>query len=241
VDFRKHQATIMKKLLPAKVILSLCSILSMGLSSCGSYETVSAPTQSQSVPVNKGVRSVSGKPNLHVPARMGILSSARFPMHSLSSDDLKLLQQSDISSIIPINTYVDSGRRYQLNDMLHRRAEIIDSTRFLGLDVILLCDESVSATSKQVAPPLQWFSLGIVNPESHKTQAQLDAVMIDARTGFIYGAVGDAGTSNGMALTFLESEFVKQSGESRASDSARKQLIKRFPAFWENVKRQHKR
>jgi hypothetical protein len=44
-----------------------------------------------------------------------------------------------------------------------------------------------------------------------------------------------------MALTFLESEFVKQSGESRASDSARKQLIKRFPAFWENVKHQHKR
>jgi hypothetical protein len=67
----------------------------------------------------QGRHNVSGKPNLHVPARMGILSSARFPMHSLLSDDLKLLQQSDISSIIPINTYVDSGHRYQFNHMLH--------------------------------------------------------------------------------------------------------------------------
>lgn len=213
----------------------------MGLSSCGSYETVSAPARSQSVPVNKGVRSVSGKPNLHVPARMGILTSSRFPMSALDPKDVQHLQQADISSIIPINTYVESGRRYQLNDMLHRRAEIIENTRFLGLDVILLCDQSVTASSKQAAPPLQWFSLGIVNPETHKTQAQLDAVLIDARTGYIYGAVGDAGTSNGFALTVLEGEFVKDSGESRASDDARKQLIKRFPAFWESVKRQYKR
>jgi hypothetical protein len=58
-----------------------------------------------------------------------------------------------------------------------------------------------------------------------------DVVMIDARTGFIYGAVGDTGTSYGVALTLLESEFVKQSGKSRATDSARKQLVKRYPAF----------
>ena len=60
--------------------------------------------------------------------------------------------------------------------------------------------------------------------------------MIDARTGFIYGSVGDTGTSYGVALTLLESEVVKQSGKSRATDSARKQLIKRFPAFLRELK-----
>ncbi|HBE22607.1 MAG TPA: hypothetical protein DDW21_04015 [Verrucomicrobiales bacterium] len=157
------------------------------------------------MPITKGVRSVSGKPNLHVPARMGILSSARFPMHSLSSDDLNFCNNLTFHQLfqsIPMSIV----------------GVVINST--------ICC-----ITSKQVASPLLYFSLGIVNPESHKTQAQLDAVMIDARTGFIYGAVGDTGTSYGVALTLLESEFVKQSGKSRATDSARKKLVKRFPAF----------
>jgi hypothetical protein len=184
---------------------------------------------------------VSGKPNLHVPARLGILTSSRFDASSITDKELKSLQQSGITSIIPINTYAGDSHRYQMTDLMYQRAQIIDNTKFLNLDLILLCDQSSSKDTQQHLPPLQYLSLGIVNPESTKANVQLDAVLMDARTGFIYGTIGDAGKSTAVSLTIFDAEATANAGEKRASNKAKQQLITRFPAFWNNVKKQYQK
>jgi hypothetical protein len=180
---------------------------------------------------------VSGKPALHTPARIGVLTTARFKQGALTDDELKQLQAPGIRSIMPVNTYVgDEGHLWNMADLMRQRAMIINNTRFLDLDLILLCDETVNVETRQHIEPLQWFSLGILNPESTRTRTQLDAAMMDARTGFIYGVIGDEGKGASHSLTFLEAEAVKEAGKNRASSSARKQLVGRFPAFWTKVK-----
>lgn len=236
-----HEFKIMKTINSSHLRLIGAALLTLALSSCGSYETVSSPNGPQSVPSLKGVRGVSGKPNLHVPARLGILTSSRFDASSITDKELKSLQQSGITSIIPINTYAGDSHRYQMTDLMYQRAQIIDNTKFLNLDLILLCDQSSSKDTQQHLPPLQYLSLGIVNPESTKANVQLDAVLMDARTGFIYGTIGDAGKSTAVSLTFLEAEAAADAGQRRASSRAKQQLITRFPAFWESVKKQYKK
>jgi hypothetical protein len=64
---------------------------------------------------------------------------------------------------------------------------------------------------------------------------------MDARTGFIYGTIGDAGKSTAVSLTIFDAEATANAGEKRASNKAKQQLITRFPAFWNNVKKQYQK
>ncbi len=214
-------------------------IVSLALSACGSYESVSSPSSSPAVPQIKGVPAVSGKPNLRVPARMGIVTSTRFGQSSLNPDDVSKLQQQGITAVIPVNGYIDQSKCYSMADLMYQRAQIIKNTKFLNLDVILLCDENFTSDTSDHLPFLQPLSLGMVNPATKHTQVQANAALMDARTGYIYGAIGGFSKSNSHSLTFIEAEAFSDAGKNRASRDAKKELTQKFPAFWENVKKRH--
>lgn len=214
-------------------------LVSLAISACGSYESVSSPGQNQSVPQLKGVEAVSGRPNLHVPARMGIVTSSRFRQASLKPEDVASLQQQGITTVIPVNGYIDQSKCYSMPDLMYQRAQIIKNTKFLNLDLILLCDENSDEDTSNHLPILQPLSLGIINPATKSTQVQVDAALMDARTGYIYGALGGSSKSNTHSLTFIEAEAFADAGKNRASRDAKKQLVQKFPTFWESVKKRH--
>ena len=179
---------------------------------------------------------MKGYPDLRLPARMGILTSQGFRGASLGQKEIARLQQSGISSVLSVDSYVTGDVTGGMADMMRGRARIIEDTRHLDLDIILLCDQTSHQENREHMPPLQILSLGMVNPESTSTRTQLDVVLMDARNGYIYGAIGDESTGSSLSLTFLEAEMVRDAGEKRAAVGAKKRLFERFPAFWEGVK-----
>lgn len=231
-----YMKTIPNKKLATRLLPCL---VSLALSACGSYESISSPGTSQSVPQLKGVESVSGRPNLHVPARMGVVTTSRFRQSSLKPEDVAKLQQQGITSVIPVNGYIDQSKCYSMPDLMYQRAQIIKNTKFLNLDLILLCDENSDEDTSNHLPILQPLSLGIINPATKSTQVQVDAALMDARTGYIYGALGGNSKSNTHSLTFIEAEAFSDAGKNRASRDAKKQLAEKFPTFWDSVKRRH--
>lgn len=208
------------------------------LASCGSYQHVSE-VSSQSVPDFQQYPKVSGRPALRVPARMGILTTSRF-RDALAGDQLAKLQAPGIRTVMPVNAYVTGDEKlWRLSDLLYQRSKIISETRLLELDLILLCDQTEDTQTRDHVPPLSWLSLGMINPQSTKVHTQLDVALMDARTGYVYGVIGDEGKGSSHSLTFLEADAVKETGRIRAGNSAKTQLTSRFPAFWQAVRQRY--
>lgn len=214
--------------------LALATVFLLG--ACNTYDHVTSYSPSQNVPTEKGLKTMRGYPDLRLPARMGILTSRGFRGASLGQKEIARLQQSGIHSVLSVDSYVSDEVTDGMADMMRGRARIIEETRHLDLDIILLCDQTSHRENRQHMPPLQILSLGIVNPESTSTRTQLDVVLMDARNGYIYGAIGDESTGSSVSLTFLEAEIVQDAGEKRAAVGAKRRLFERFPAFWEGVK-----
>lgn len=65
--------------------------------------------------------------------------------------------------------------------MIAKRAKLIHDTRFLGLDLILICDQE---TDSDRTPSLVGIAtLGIVDAGMRKQNTQLTVLCMDARTG----------------------------------------------------------
>lgn len=233
---RRNGRTTMKTNHHRIVTPCLALATSILLGACNTYDHVSSYTSSQNVPAAKGAKAMKGYPDLRLPARMGILTSRGFRGASLGKNEIAKLQQSGISSVLSVDAYVNNEVTGDMAEMMQGRARIIEDTRHLDLDIILLCDQTSHRENRQHMPPLQILSLGMVNPESTSTRTQLDVVLMDARNGYIYGAIGDESTGSSLSLTFLEAEMVQDAGEQRAATGAKKKLFERFPAFWEGVK-----
>lgn len=72
--------------------------------------------------------------------------------------------------------------------MIAKRAKLIHDTRFLGLDLILICDQE---TDSDRTPSLVGIAtLGIVDAGMRKQNTQLTVLCMDARTGYVYGVMG---------------------------------------------------
>ncbi|NJM36432.1 MAG: hypothetical protein HC845_00330 [Akkermansiaceae bacterium] len=203
------------------------------LASCGDYATTIPSTPQQTLSQMPGFPTISGRPNLRTPSAIGILTTGRTDAMDFGNTNIDLTKSGNIRSMQSINAMVSSGDYHQLNDVLTKRAKLIHDTKFLGLDIILVCDQ-MTDTSRDLSP-VQLVTLGLLDLGTRKQNTKLTVLCMDARTGYIYGVMGQQEDGNVVKLTLVESNLFGDPNRSRLVTTTRRDAVKQFPAFWNQV------
>jgi len=181
----------------------------------------------------QGYPALSGKPALKVPAKIGVLTTRRTDSIDFGDAAAEAMKSGNIRSMQPINSFVSERDYYQLSDVLAKRAKLIHDTRFLGLDVILVCDQE---TSSDHSPSLIGIAtLGIVDAGMRKQNTRLTVVCIDARTGYVYGAMGREEDGRTPRLALFHADAFGDPKRSHLVQTTRREAVSGFPKFWSEV------
>lgn len=180
-----------------------------------------------------GYPTLSGKPNLRTPSAIGIFFTGRTDALDFGKNQPDLTKSNTIRSIQPINSIVSKSDYYQLNDVLSKRAKLIHDTRFLGLDVIIVCDQMTDTANSFSL--VQAATLGIVDLSMKQQNTQLTLLCMDARTGYIYGTMGQQEDGRTPKLSIFDANVFGDPERSHLVNTTRRDAVKQFPAFWDQV------
>lgn len=216
-----------------KLITKLPYLLCLLVASCGNYEMTTPITPSQEISKMSGVPAVSGKPDLRTPARIGMVTTQRTNSLDFSKATDKLKTEGSIKSFQPVDPFISQGEYYQLNDVLSKRAKLIQDTKFLGLDVLLVCDQQTQTDSSPSL--LGVLTLGILDAGMRKQDTQLTVLCMDARTGYVYGAMGRQEDGHTANLSVLWSDDLGDSDRSHLVQTTRREAVEEFPKFWKQI------
>ncbi len=203
------------------------------LASCGDY-TMSTPRTSQQEMLRMtGYPTLSGRPALRTPASIGILTTGRTEAMNFGDAGSDLTKSGKIRSMQSINAIIPADDYYQLNDVLAKRAKLIHEAKFLGLDVILVCDQ-MTDTSRNMSL-IQAATLGIVDLGPRKQNTQLTVLCMDARTGYIYDVMGQQEDGLTAKLSLFEANLLGDPNRSGLVTTTRRDTVKQFSTFWNQV------
>lgn len=180
-----------------------------------------------------GYAALSGRPALRTPAAIGIFTTGRTDALDFGKGTDDLMKSGNIRSMQSINAIVSSGNYYQLSDVLAKRAKLLQEAKFLGLDVILVCDQ-MTDTSDNFSL-VQAATLGIVDLGLKKQNTQLTVLCMDARTGYIYGTMGQQEDGRAPRLAIFDNNVFGDPKRSYLVSTTRRDAVKQFPAFWNQV------
>ncbi len=204
------------------------------LASCGDYSTTTPVSSQQSISRVSGYPGLSGKPALHTPAAIGIMTTSRTDTLDFSEAGKILQSEGSIRSMQSIQAFVSNDDFYQLQDVLAKRAKLLHDTKFLGLDVILICDQMTKTSDN--ASLVQVATLGILDLDMKKQNTQLTVLCMDARTGYIYGTMGQQEDGRAGKLSIFDQNVFGDQKRSHLVRTTRRDAVKQFPEFWHQVK-----
>ena len=203
------------------------------LASCGNYQMTTPMTASQEVSKMSGFPALSGKPALRTPANIGVITTGRTDALDFASVSGDIKAGGSIRSIQPIDAFIPGREYHQLSDVLAKRAKLIHDTRFLGLDVILVCDQE---TRRDRSPSLLGVAtLGILDAGFRKQDSQLTVLCMDARTGYVYGVMGRQENGHAPRLALFHADVFGNADRSHVAQTTRREAVRHFPQFWAEV------
>ncbi len=177
--------------------------------------------------------ALSGRPALRTPTRIGVLSTGRTDTLDFSSVAGGIQPGGSIASITPIDAFIPNREYHQLSDVLAKRAKLLHDARFLGLDVIVVCDQQ---SQRDRTPSLLGVAtLGIFDAGLRKQNSQLTVLCMDARTGYIYGVMGQQEHGRAPRLALFQADVFGDADRSHVAQTTRRQAVEQFPQFWEEV------
>lgn len=196
-------------------------------------------TSRQDVVQMSGYPKLSGRPQLRSPSTIGVLTTRRTDAIEFTNGGQGGGASRNIRAIYPIQSFCGHSSYYQMSDVLANRAKIIQDAKFLGLDVIVVCDQE---TQKDDDFSLsQIVTLGLVDLSMKKQQTKLTVLAMDARTGYIYGVMGREKDGRAGRLALVGSDMLGDPARSHVVKTARNDAIQQFPAFWDQVVAQYQR
>lgn len=201
--------------------------------SCGDYQMTTPVTSGQEMSRMQGYSTPSGRPALRTPSAIGVLTTGRTDALDFGSTGARLQESGNIRSMQAINAFVSGNDYYQINDVLSKRAKLIHDTKFLGLDVILVCDQQTDQDRNLSLT--QFATLGILDVRLQKQNTQLTVLCMDARTGYVYGVMGQQEDGRAPRLAVFDTNVLGDPNRSYLVGTTRRDAVKQFPEFWNQI------
>ena len=104
----------------------------------------------------------------------------------------------------------------------------------LQADAILIYTVDTEFHDNEVIPPLTTLSLGLAPNKKYKITSTASAILMDTKTGYIYGALEEGDVRNGFTIAWGSGNAIDAS-RRKAERAAFEKLFVSFDPFWKRI------
>lgn len=140
------------------------------------------------------------------------------------SDIDTLMRLPGIEGVVTLN-------RLLLPKHLNSDLDIREAAAKLQADAILLYTVETEFRDKDVIPPLTVLSLSLLSTKHYRINAVTSAILMDTKTGYIYGALEEESDNQGMSFIFDGSDGARR----KAERSSFEKVLASFAPFWRRI------
>lgn len=228
------------KLIPAFVT----SALILNLASCAPYTTPGRPADMSTFTNPKVKKAYVARPAIRFPANIAVVRVQESGYHSdnvkgygsgaysvVTTRDIEKASDAENLQKLPGIEGVVTLNRLMLPQSLNTDEDLREAAARLQADAILLYTVSTQFRNDNVVPPLTALSLGILSVNKYEVSSSASAVLMDVRTGYIYGALEEGNDRSGGSFIFDGSDCIRKNAERAAFEK----LLVSFDPFWRKI------
>lgn len=231
--------------------LAICVSLAL-LSSCASYVTPGGPADLTTFTNPSIKEAFTAEPAIHFPANLAVVRVQESGYRSYRSqgygegaysvvttrdieteDDLQAL--ADLPGIADVVTL----NRLLIPHDLKSDLALRTAAARLHADAILIYTLDTNFNDGKIIDPLTTLTLGLAPNKHYKINAVASAVLIDTRTGYVYGALEELDSRSGLTIAWGSDQAIDNACK-KAEREALNKLLAAFPPFWAKVYQRHR-
>lgn len=233
--------------------LLLASASALLFSSCASYVTPGRKADLATFTDPRVKKAFVARPTMQFPANIALVHVQASGYRSESAEgvgsgaysvvttrDIETDKDIDSISKLPGISGVVTLNRILLPTKLASDLDLREAAAKLQTDAILIYTIDTEFRDNDVIPPLTALSLGFAPNKQYKINSSAAAILMDTKTGYIYGALEENELRSGLTLPLLSSRAM-ESARKKAERAAFEKMLSSFGPFWNRVySRYHK-
>lgn len=221
--------------------LIIASFAGLLLCSCETY--VTPENEGDLSPVNLNTKSaITGKPAITFPASIALVRVQGNSSNGNESDGYNVVTTRELETDQDFNTIskmpgiagVVSMNNLLLPSSAATQVDLREAAAKLHANALLVYTVNSDTHDNDVAAPLTLFTLGLAPNQTHKATSSASAILMDTKTGFIYGALEEKATRGGLSTSW-DNENASDATRREAEREAFEKLVGDFGPFWKQV------
>jgi hypothetical protein len=217
------------------------------LCSCASYITPGRQADLSTFTDPRIKKAFGARPAIKFPANLAIVriqepgyrsESARGvgsgAYSVVTTRDIETQQDLDAISKLQGVAGVVTLNRLLLPKSLSSDLDLRESAAKLQADAILIYTLATEFSDNDVIAPLTTLTLGLAPNKRYKIQSTASAILMDTKTGYIYGAIEEGDSRSGFTIAWGSSNAI-DAARKKAERAAFDKLLASFPPFWTRI------
>lgn len=152
----------------------------------------------------------------------------------VSSSDVETERDIDTISKLPGVAGVARLNRLLLPKALVSDLDLREAAAKLQAEAVLVYTVSTEFSNNDVIAPLTTLTLGLAPNQRYKIHSTASAILMDTKTGYIYGALEEGDARSGLTIAWGSSSAIEAS-RRKAERAAFEKLLASFSPFWARI------
>jgi len=235
----------------SRQILLLPAFSALLLSACASYVTPGRQADFSTFTDPKVKKAYVAKPAIRFPATLAVVrvQASGYTSEStkgygagaysvVSTHDVETPADMDSIVKLPGIANVVTLNRLLLPNNLSSDLDLREAAAKLQTDAIVIYTIATEFSDNEVIPPLTTITLGLAPNKQYKINATASAIVMDTKTGYIYGALEEDDKRAGLTIAWGGSDAIEAS-RRKSERAAFEKLLASFGPFWGRVKQRY--
>lgn len=219
----------------------------MLLGSCATYVTPGRQANLATFTDPRLKKAFEARPAIRFPANLALVRIQDTGYRSESAQGVgagaySVVTKRDIETEADIDTLSKLpgvGGVVALNRLLLPRSlssdlDLREAAARLQTDAIIIYTIETEFTDNNVIAPLTTLSLGLFPNKHYKIASTASAILMDTRTGYIYGALEEGDSRSGLTIAWGSGNAI-EAARRKAERAAFEKLLASFDPFWRRI------
>ena len=214
------------------------------LSSCATYVTPGRPADLSVMTNPKVKKAFEARPAIQFPANLALARVQESGYRSesvqgvgsgaysvVTTRDIETDKDLDTLSKLPGIAGVVTLNRLLVPKALSSDLDLREAAAKLHTEAIVVYTIATEFSDREIIAPLTTLSLGLAPNHRYKINSTASAILMDTKTGYIYGAIEEGEARSGLTIAWGGSDAI-EAARKKAERAAFEKLLTSFQPFW---------
>jgi hypothetical protein len=225
----------------------LAPLAAVLLSSCATYVTPGRQANLSTFTDPHVKKAFEARPAIRFPANLALVRVQESGYQSestrgmgtgaysvVTSRDVETEKDIDAISKLHGIAGVVTLNRLLLPKSFSSDLDLREAAAKLQTDAIVIYTIATEFSDNEVIPPLTTITLGLAPNKRYKINSTASAILMDTKTGYIYGALEETENRSGLTIAWGSSNAIEAS-RKKAERAAFEKLLASFEPFWNRI------